>query len=140
MKTKVFCFFWSNGCSCHAQNLISSSIGRHKSNKENPKSLRGLVIEIFFLYSHRIHVWMYWIWSDWKTSFLDFARKQSKMVDSVLCQKVCAWNFASFTKDRFEIGLGTSKKIRKNAFCKQANKLIIKKSEKRDIVETSSFL
>ena len=49
MKTKVFCFFWSNGCSYHAQNLISSSIGRQKSNKENPESLRGLVIEILWI-------------------------------------------------------------------------------------------
>ena len=62
------------------------------------------------------------------------------MVGCVLWQKVCAWNSTSFTEDRLEIGSGTSKKIRKNAFCKQANKLIIKKSEKRDIVKTSSLL
>jgi hypothetical protein len=46
MERKVFCFFWSNGCSYHAQNLISSSIERHGSIAKNPKSLRCLIIEI----------------------------------------------------------------------------------------------
>ena len=65
MEKEVFCFFHSNGCSCHAQNLISSSLERHRSIAKSPKSLRGLVFELscwltclfscflVFLFAHR---------------------------------------------------------------------------------------
>ena len=46
MKNEVFCIFWSNGCSNHAQNLISSSLKQHGSIAESLKSLRCLVFEL----------------------------------------------------------------------------------------------